>query len=377
MDRLRILYLFVSLPVGGAENLLISILRQLDSSRYEAAVCTLGERGVLANLVTSMGIPLFELGMFELRGGRTRTKHALIDLMRRERIHLVHSHLYHANYLGRLAARQLKIPCVISIQNTYSNPKIHRRIINWWLSRRHTAAIIVGSKEIAQDVVRHDHVRPDLIELIPNGIDLSRSESSLTKGEARDLLCLGHDTFVVGTVGRLEQQKGHRFLLESIKILRTKGFNVALLLIGEGREERPLREQAKRLNLDTNVHFLGTRDDLGDLFRAMDLFVMPSLWEGLSLAMLSAAAAGIAVIATDVGGVNEVLGKNERGFSVQPMDSEGLADQIAWCFAHPEATSAIAKLGKEHVIANYSDKAMVSRIESTYQRVAKLNPSPV
>jgi len=371
MDKrsIRLLHLFVSLPVGGAENLLLSILRRLDPVRYESVVCTLGERGALATQVEALGVPLLELGLMRRGGGRGRAVRALAELLRRERIDLLHAHLYHANLIGRLAARRVGIPCVVSIHNTYTRPKWHRRLVNWWLARRHTDAIIAGSEEIRRDILRYDHVRPELVQVIPNAVDLSRSASALTREAARERLGLAAEAYVLGTVGRLEEQKGHRFLLDALDQLRTQGLDVVLLLVGGGREEAPLREQAARLALGERVRFLGMRDDLGDLFRAMDLFVMPSLWEGLSLAMLSAMAAGLPVVATHVGGVPEVLGDDERGFVLPPGDAAALAERIAWCHAHPDATALAGIAGAAHVRANYSDAAMVKRVEAVYERV--------
>jgi len=369
MTRLRILHLFVSLPVGQAENLLLSILRRLDPARYESMVCTLGERGALATQVEALGVPLVELGLMRSGGGRGRAVQALAELLRRERIDLLHAHLYHANLIGRLAARRAGIPCVVSIHNTYTRPKWHRRLANWWLARRHTGAIIAGSEEIRRDILRYDHVRPQLVEVIPNAVDLSRSASALTREAARERLGLAAEAYVLGTVGRLEEQKGHRFLLDALDRLRAQGLDAVLLLVGGGREEAALREQAARLALGERVCFLGMRDDLGDLFRAMDLFVMPSLWEGLSLAMLSAMAAGLPVVATHVGGVPEVLGDDERGFVLPPGDAVALAERIAWCHAHPDAATRAGTAGAAHVRANYSDAALVSRVEAVYERV--------
>lgn len=366
---LRILHLFVSLPVGGAENLLLSILRRLDPTHYESEVCTLGKKGVLATQVEALGVPLVELGLMRGGGGRGRAVRALAELLRRERIDLLHAHLYHANLIGRLAARRAGIPCVVSIHNTYTRPKWHRRLANWWLARRHTGAIIAGSEEIRRDILRYDHVQPELVEVIPNAVDLSRSASALTRQDARARLGLDADAFVLGTVGRLEEQKGHRFLLDALDRLRAQGLDAVLLLVGGGREETALREQAARLALGERVRFLGMRDDLGDLFRAMDLFVMPSLWEGLSLAMLSAMAAGLPVVATNVGGVPEVLGDDERGFVLPPGDAVALAQRIAWCHAHPDAAARAGIAGASHVRANYSDAALVQRVEAVYERV--------
>jgi glycosyltransferase involved in cell wall biosynthesis len=124
-----------------------------------------------------------------------------------------------------------------------------------------------------------------------------------------------------------------------------------------------------KLGIETNVRFLGTRSDLGDLFSIMDLFVMPSLWEGLSLAMLSAMAAGLPVVATDVGGVSAVFGKNERGWVVPPNSADALVEAIDYCFRHADQAALVGEAGRQHVHANYSDLAMVSRIEAVYQRV--------
>lgn len=366
----RILHVFVSLPVGGAENLLISNLRLLDSTKFESVVCVLGERGELASQVEALSVPFYELGLMRKGVGRQVVVGRLVELIRRERIDLVHTHLYHANYFGRMAAARASVLCIVSIHNTYTKPKMHRRIVNWWLARRRTAAIIAGSQEIRRDILRYDHVRPMLLEVIPNAVDLARSESQLSKHEARSRFGLDDGAYVLGTVGRLEAQKGHPFLFDAIYWLREQGLRPVLLLVGDGREADALRKQAMRLDLLECVYFLGTRKDLGDLFRAMDLFVMPSLWEGLSLAMLSAMAAELPVVATAVGGVVEVLGgDNERGFVIPPSDARALADQILWCWKHPQQSSRTGEAGRDFVRQNYSDTAMVNRLEAIYERI--------
>jgi glycosyltransferase involved in cell wall biosynthesis len=369
MKPIRVLHVFVNLPVGGAENLLLSNLRLLDHAQYQSIVCTLGEKGVLATQVEALGVPLIELGLMRNSGAKGAVVRALVELIRREKIGLVHAHLYHANYLGRLAAKRAGVPCVVSIHNTYTHPKWHRRIINWWLARRCPGAIIAGSEEIRRDILRYDRVLPELLEIIPNSVDLSRSASTLSREEARARLDLSASSYVLGTIGRLEEQKGHRFLLDALAKLRAEGLDMVLLLVGGGREEAALKAQAERLQLGAAVRFLGTRSDLGDLFRAMDLFVMPSLWEGLSLAMLSAMAASLPVVATDVGGVPQVLGDNERGFVLPSADADRLAAQIAWCYDHRGESTAMGEAGNAFVRANYSDTAMVRRLEAVYRRV--------
>lgn len=365
----RILHLFVTLPMGGAENLLLSTLRRLNPERFSSTVCCIGERGVVGDQITAMGVPLVELHLLDKGGFDRRIVPALVDLIRRERIDLVHSHLYHGNFYGRLAAKRAGVPAVASFHNTYSHPKLHRRLINWYLARHHTAAIIAGSEEIRRDVIRYDHVPDSLVELIPNSVDLARSESTLSKVQARKNLALPENALVLGTVGRLEEQKGHRHLIEALGLINRRGVNAYLLLIGDGRERLALKELTEQLGLAERVLFLGTRSDLGDLFRAMDLFVMPSLWEGLSLAMLSAMAAGLPVVATAVGGVGQVLGDDEYGYTVSPGNAEALASVIQNTLADWENVLRKAAKGAQHVRVHYSDVAMARHLEDVYDRV--------
>jgi glycosyltransferase involved in cell wall biosynthesis len=366
-NKTRILHVFVTLPVGGAENLLISILKGLDPDRYESVVCTLGPGGELSAAVKALGVPFVELGF---RVGKVRSGiivSTLSEVMQLEKIDIVHSHLYHANRYARQAARKVGIPAVVSIHNTYIRPKLHRRLINWWLAR-HTSAVLVGSEEVRRDVLRYDRVPAGLIEIIPNSVDLGRSLAERAAGVIRAELSIPDGAYVLGTIGRLEIQKGHRVLIEALQELRDR-FPVVLLLIGSGREESALRKQVADLGLEREVRFLGTRSDLGDLFSAMHLFVMPSLWEGLSLAMLSAMAAGLPVVATDVGGVSAVLGCNERGWVVPADNVAALVEAVNYCHEHPQEAAARGEAGRQHVHDNYSDSAMVRRIEAVYARV--------
>jgi glycosyltransferase involved in cell wall biosynthesis len=354
--------------MGGAENLLLSMLGRLNPERFASTVCCIGERGMLGDKVIGMGVPLVELHLPTKGGASRNIVPALVELIRREGIDLVHSHLYHANFYGRLAAKKAGIPAVASVHNTYSHPKLHRRLVNWYLAR-HTAAIIAGSEEIRGDVVRYDYVPESLVELIPNSVDLSRSASALSKAQARSNLDLPENALVLGTVGRLEEQKGHRYLIEALSLLVQNGTNAYLLLIGDGRERSALEQLTGRLGLQDRVLFLGTRNDLGDLFRAMNLFVMPSLWEGLSLAMLSAIAAGLPVIATSVGGVRQVLGDDEYGVTVSPGDAQALAAKITERVADWPNTLHLGSKGAQHVRDHYSDEAMVKRVDAVYDRI--------
>lgn len=364
----RLLYLIVTLPVGGAEEHLLSLVRNLDHERFSPLVCCIGKSGPIGKEIENTGGRVIELGKLERGGYDGKIVSLLVDTIRRERVGLIHSHLYHANFYGRLAASRAGVPVVCSIHNTYVRPKAHRRIINWWLARR-TPVIIAGSEAIKNDILRYDGVPSGTVRVIPYGVDVEKFDIPLSRNEARKKLGFSADRFLVGTVGRLEEQKGQSYLVEAAAMLRREGLNISLLLIGSGREEKRLRDLVAREGIAEEVLFLGTRRDLPDLFRAMDVFVLSSLWEGLPLALLSAMASGVPVVATPVGGIPEVIRDGVNGFLVPPADAGALAAALRRVREDPGRASTFGEAGAETVRSGYSHRGNAQNVMEIYDEV--------
>jgi glycosyltransferase involved in cell wall biosynthesis len=180
---------------------------------------------------------------------------------------------------------------------------------------------------------------------------------------------LGVGGFVLGLVGRLEEQKGQRFLLAALPDLSREIPNLSVLLVGEGREYETLKRRAEELGVSPLVRFLGTRRDLPRLFHAMDLFVQPSLWEGLPLTLLMAMGARLPVVGTRVSGVTEVIEDGRNGRLVAPGDSEALAKAILELYRRPELRSRMAEAGRQTVAQRYSQEAMLRRLEGLYLQI--------
>lgn len=366
MPKKRILHVFTTLPVGGAEHVLLSTLANLDKKKYESLVCCIQDKGVLGDQVIKMGFPLKELHLMQKKGWDGNVVRELSRIIREEQIDLVHSHLYHANLYSRLAAWRSGVPAVITVHNTYLKRKWYRHLLNRFLAKV-TGAIIAVSNDIKADIIKYDKVPEKLVHIIPNGIDLTRAVSTLSYADARQKLGLSVDDFVLGTVGRLEEQKGQRHLVDAVGQLKAAGVSAKLLIIGDGRLRQNLESQIQRLGIQDRVKLLGTRKDVADILKALDLFVMPSLWEGLSLAMLEAMAAGVPVVATDVGGVSQVFGNNEYGYRIQPGSVEELVDKITYCLNNKEDVASVAKKGQQLVGEKYSSQNMVRNLEQIYQ----------
>jgi glycosyltransferase involved in cell wall biosynthesis len=370
----RILHLITRLPVGGAERLLVDIARYLPREQFESLVCCIQDRGELAAEVEAAGIPFVCLNRMRSKRFDWRAVGDLAELMRRERIDLVHAHLYHANLYGRLAALRAGVPAIATVHNTYTRTKLHRRLLNRLLARA-SARVVAVSDDIRRDVLRYDGIPQDKIATIQNGIDVSRVASAMTREAARARLGIPEPSLALGCVARLEEQKGHCYLLDALALLCKEAPAVAmqirLVVAGDGRLRSELEAQAQSLGVAGMVSFLGTRRDIADILRALDVYVMPSLWEGLSLALLEAMAAGLPIIASDVGGVSQVLGAAPYGFKVPPGNAAALANAVRQVYEQPrEHLSVLGKQASQRVREAFSLEAMIGKLAGIYRDAA-------
>jgi len=363
---LRILHLITSMPVGGAENLILTTINHLDPTRFSSVLCCIQSKGILGDEAEHSGIKLVALDRMKRKRFDLQAVEAIAAIIRREHIDVVHCHLYHAALYGRLAARRTGVSSVVTVHNVYSRPKWHRRLINWWLGR-HTARIIGVSQPVGNDVIRYDCIAPEKLIVIPNGIDLAPMLQTLDRETAKSRLGLPAGAQVIGCVGRLESQKGHRFLLEVLSMLRNKrGDCPHLVIVGTGSELGNIRQGIENMHLEDRVQLLGTRRDIPEILAALDLFVLPSLWEGLPLALLEAMAAGVPVIASAVGGVGEVLNDGMYGLALPPNDVPELYKAIVDLLDDQEKRLVLGRMGAKRAHQDYGACSMVHRLEEIY-----------
>jgi glycosyltransferase involved in cell wall biosynthesis len=352
------------MPVGGAEDLVAAIVRGLDPRRFAVAVVTLGPPGPIGHELQAQGYEVISLGLDVKHTSLWRLSGAVRRLLKTHKPDLLHTHLYHPNLYGRLGALGLDLSgVVVSVHNSYTRVKFHRRIWNFLLACA-TDRVLVGSLQVWRDVRRYDGVPASRLLLMPYGIPLAELDTALSREAARERL--GASGLVIGAVGRLEEQKGHVHLLAALPELRQEIPDLVMLLVGEGRRQADLQRQVQALGLQDTVRFLGTRRDLPEIYRALDIFVQPSLWEGLPLALLKAMGAGLPVVATGVSGSLEVVEDGVNGRLVAPGDPQALARAILDLARHPEARQRLADAARSTVTRRYSLEAMVRRLEALY-----------
>jgi len=236
------------------------------------------------------------------------------------------------------------------------------------------------SNAVRDDIVRTNLISsPDKVVTIYNGIDVKAfMDSNLTREEARTRLGLSDkDAFVYGTVGRLAETKGQDVLLKAFARVCEKYPKSWLIITGKGRLEPELRALSAELNIHERVVFLGYRTDVPEVMKTFDVFVLPSIAEGLPGALLEAMATGLPVIASSVGGVPEVLNNSDLGTMVSPRSVDELASAMKGLYKTPEEHRyKIGKALRERVLEGFSKEKMVSAIAAEYLTVMNMTLTP-
>ena len=359
-----VLYLITDLDIGGAERVLLETVRRLDRSRFHPSVCSLAPAGALADEFARLRVPVFDLGM---RGFRhlAHASRALLHLLRRQQFDILHSHLFHANVLGRLAARRAGVPVVVSTIHV-AEPRRWHLILERWTAPLATQLVAV-SAGVRAHMVERAHLAAERILVIHNGVDVS--PFSLVRGEFRRREGIPAGCTLITTVGRLDTQKGFPYLLKAAERVTLRHPDVRFLVVGEGPRRRDLVSLRDRLGLKERVRFLGFRTDVPQILTDSDLFVLPSLWEGFPIALLEAMAAGIAVVATDVPGVREVVADGETGLVVPRKDMGALAGALCRLLDDPDLRRRFARAGRRKVEGEFGWGKVVAATMSLYERL--------
>jgi len=299
----------------------------------------------------------------DLRGFSPSLVRDLRRLLDEENIDLVHCHRHKAALYGTLAVRSGsgKIPVVVTVHGLKRSRTLLRRLTNRYLLSRVTKVVAV-SRAVREDVLRaNPFPAPGKVEVIYNGIDISRYPLRSRRGGRRD-------GFLFGSVGRLTPTKGYDLLLAAFAALSIK--DARLVIAGEGPMRERLEGEARRLGLAGRVTFAGFKEDVRSFLMDLDFFVLPSRAEGLSLALLEAMATGVPVIATETGGIPEVLHDPAVGCLVPEGSVDALRRAMAGVTAWtPERYGAMVAAARKRIEDAFSIESMTRKMEHLYQDI--------
>ncbi len=340
MERpLRVLFLIESLGRGGAERLLLTTVEKLDRARFNPEVACLRGPHDLVPELDALSTPFHDL-RFAGPASMVTTSLRLRALLGRRSIDVLHTHLFFANVVGRLAARR-PVRLVSTLHNpdyTYEDNgtlRFKARKLLDRLSRAWTGGMLLAVSDAVRDDFR-EHFGWSDIQVIYNYMDVEGFRGRLDaidRTVARTELGVAPTDVVVLHVGRFHRQKGHDVLLRAFADASSVRPELRLVLAGQGALEAEMRELARSLDINERVRFVGSVPDPARLYACADIFAFPSRFEAFGLALLEAMAAGLPIIATDAGGIPEVTGTAAR---LVPIDDEGaLAQELEVLAADP------------------------------------------
>ncbi len=343
-------FLFVinSLGAGGAERSLADILPHLPERGVRPVVVCLASRDVgFEEEVRETGTEVVILPGKGLPGHIWQMRR----IIKRESPALVYTALFDADLVGRIAAAATGVPVLTNLTNVaydparYADPNVNARklrvlrYLDGWTARHLTTHFHAVSEAVKESTVEHLGVDPDDVTVVYRG----RSRGRLgvpdegRRSRVRASLGIRPDTPVLITVGRREYQKGQRYLIDAVPPLLELFPDLVVLVVGrEGHASAALNDLVEKLDLGGAVRFLGHRSDVGDLLTASDIFVFPSVYEGLGGACLEALAMGLPLVVSDIAALREVVTNGDNGMLVPPADPVALGDAAAVLLADPE-----------------------------------------
>jgi glycosyltransferase involved in cell wall biosynthesis len=365
--KIKILYVVGTFRIGGAEKHIVQLLKGIDREKFEPAVCCIQKQGAYLPIVEGLGIPILDLGLrkyYSLKA--VRRFFFLVRHIRKNKYDIVHTFLFLANVYGALAAYLARGPkIVISIRSM----NLFFKARHIWTSRfigRLADRITVVSEQVRHHVLKREKLNPRKISVIHNGVDPDSLRGAPDREEKRKEIGIEKADPVLSCVANLHEKKGHRYLITALPGLIEEFPSLCLLLIGEGEYRAAIERQVNALNLNGHVKFLGRRRDVPELLDITDLFVLPSLEEGMSNALLEAMAMGKPTIVTDVGGNPDVVVDGETGLLVPVKNGRAIKNALQTLLRDRERTAAMGRKGRERIRKSFTYRQIIEKNQAVY-----------
>ncbi len=367
--KIKIVHFLNSKVRGGVENHVLLLLKNINRERFEPiVVCPTELAVILGRELAEMDLRVFELEVKSPFDVRDMLR--FVSFLRREKIDIVHAHLFNASRASHFLAKLAGVP--ITIETNHVREAWRKGTLKTWyaidrLFARFTDCIIAVSKANAVYLSGVKGIAAGKVRVVQNGIDTRAFDTDTASASSiRAGLGISKDVPLISVVARLEPQKGHIYLLEAIPEIVKRYPEVVFLLAGDGALGSELKAQAARLKIGRNLIFAGFRSDADKILRASDIFLLPSLWEGLPLVAIEASAVGLPVIATAVDGTPEVVKDGETGLLIEPRNPVAITEAVLRLLDNPQEARRMGGNGAGFVRAHFDISLQVKGTEAIY-----------
>lgn len=369
MPKLPVLFVQTSMPVGGAETLLVNLVRRIDPERFAPEVVCLKERGPLGELLAEEGFPVHHgllSGKYDLR-----VLPRLVALMRRGQYAAVITvGAGDKMFWGRLAARIAGVPVIASALHSTGWPDGVGRLNR--LLTPITDKFIAVADPHGRFLVEFEGFPESKVCVVPNGVDTDRFAPAPHSGAIREELGVQPTTPLVGILAALRPEKNHELFLSAAQAVRRSVPDAQFVVIGDGPERERIESIGRERGLlgdSPALRMLGNRSDVPAVLAALDVLTLTSHNEANPVSILEGMSCGLPVVATDVGSVSESVVDGETGFLVPPGDKEALAGRIVELLDHPVQRRGMGRVARERVVERASLQVMVDGYERLIEEV--------
>ncbi|WP_332018864.1 glycosyltransferase family 4 protein [Kaistella sp.] len=366
---IRVLHIMSTVTGGGVERRRLSLAKHFKGSNFQMKLVGTFKGGAIAEQIEENGVEIIEVGDFN--GPFHWEKHQKIQKIIDDfQPHIIHGAVFEGVTMAAINGFIKKVPIIIleetsDPQNRSAKADFLLRIFSWTADR-----FIAIAPNVADYLRDRAKVSPKKVITINNGVEIPRAVSDQEIQDLRSEYALRDSDFVVGTVGRLENEvKKFTDILEAVKQLDLP--HLKLLIVGGGRDEQLLRDKTRELGIEDQVIFTGYQYDTAPYYRLIDLFCIASQREGFGLVAAEAMLHHLPVLATQVGGLQNVVVNEATGFLVPPNTSAKLAEKIHYFYHHPEAVTTMGEAGYQRAILQYTEERYVKEVEALYVELLK------
>jgi len=364
--RIKVMQITHDLAIGGLQQVVVNICRAMDKDLFDVSVLCLRHLGSFVPEVEALGIKVILIPQKETTDYLSFLQVA--SILREEKTEVIHTHNTQPFVDGTLGALLSGVKTIVHTDHARNFPDKKRYMFAEWLMSKFAYKVIGVSDHTSKNLMHYEKISPGKIMTIPNGIDGSRFSITLDKQKKRKELGIMADGPVLGLGVRLTEQKGITHLLDAMKMVVSHYPDTTLVIAGDGPLEEELKQKAGRLGIDKNVRFIGPRLDIPELLNLFDLYVLPSLWEGLPMVLLEAMAAGCPIVCTDVGGASTAVTHEVNGLLVKPADPDALSSAILSLLSDEEKRKRFAQNGIKRFQGSFSADIMTRKYEQIYLR---------
>jgi len=343
----------------------------LDRERFKVIFIYLSEHGVDKRYLKETGCEFFCLSEKKrINSFRFSVMFNLVRILKEHHVDILHCHRHKATTYAVMAARIAGTPVLLAhVHGLGRSRNLKRRLINFILFRNVNRLVPVANS-VKEDVLRNNwFVTDEKLFVLENSIDYERfADVSISKKDAKQMLGMPADSLVFGTIGRLVPTKGLCYLIAAFSKVKRQMPSVHLVLVGDGPCKAELQMQAADALCGDSVHFLGHRANVEQLLKGMDVFILASVAEGMPRVLLEAMAAGVPCVATQVGGIPEVINGEAVGFLVPPGDPEALAEMMLRVAKMPgEELAEVIEKARGRIRRFYSHDVVKKKLEDLYE----------